>query len=127
MYRIILGTYLTFMAVMLMRCGTVTEIDELVKQTERIQVVFNSNLGDYTDIDDKKIIRMFDDYITDEPTPLYKCGYDGHMIFFTEAGAVRMDFNLQPECLHVIFQYGESVETRLISPEGAEYLRSLAP
>ena len=110
-----------------MRCGPVTEIDELVKQTERIQVVFNTNLGDYTDLTDRKSIRSFDDYITDEPTPLYKCGYDGYLIFFTENGSVRMDFNLQDDCLHVIYQYGESVETRRLSNEGADYLRSLAP
>ncbi|HAE12794.1 MAG: hypothetical protein H6548_11845 [Chitinophagales bacterium] len=127
MYKYILGAFFTFMAVMFVRCGEVTEIDELVKQTERVQIVYNTNLGAYQDITDKKEIRAFSDYILDEPTPLYKCGYDGYMIFFTEHGSVRMDFNLQDDCIHVLYPYGETLQTRLISKEGVAYLRSQAP
>jgi hypothetical protein len=127
MYRLILGTYLLFMVTMLMRCEPVTEVSELVKQTERIQVVFNTNLGDYTDITSKQQIRKFKSYITDEPTPIYECGYDGYLLFFTEAGSVRMDFNLMDDCQHVIYDYGQSIETRKLSDEGLEYLRSIAP
>lgn len=115
------------MVTMLMRCEPVTEVSELVKQTERIQVVFNTNLGDYTDITSKQQIRKFKSYITDEPTPIYECGYDGYLLFFTEAGSVRMDFNLMDDCQHVIYDYGQSIETRKLSDEGLEYLRSIAP
>jgi len=113
--------------VMFMRCEKVSEIDELVKQTDRIQVVFNSNLGAYTDITERKEIRKFDEFITDEETPIYKCGYDGYMTFFTEHGSIRMDFNLQDDCVHVLYPYAQGLETRLISPSGVEYLLSIAP
>ncbi len=127
MFRTILGVFLTFIAVMFIRCEKTSEIDELVKQTERIQVVFIINMGDFTDITDRKSIRKFDDYITDEPTPVYKCGYDGYITFFTEFGSIRMDFNLQDDCIHVLYPYGETLQTRLISEEGEDYLRSIAP
>ena len=42
------------MAVMFVRCGEVTEIDELVKQTERVQIVLQYQPWCLPDITDKK-------------------------------------------------------------------------
>lgn len=56
--RLLLGVYLTFMAIMFMRCSEVSEVDELAKQTERIQIVFTDDLLNYTDITDKKKLNV---------------------------------------------------------------------
>ncbi len=123
--RLILGIYLTFMAIMLMRCSQVSEVDELAKQTDRIQIVFNGEQVNYTDITEKREIRKIANFITDEETPFYKCGYDGHMIFFTSVGSVRMNFNLQDDCNHVVYDYAGAIKTFKISDEGIAYLKQL--
>ena len=123
--RVILGIYLTFIAVMLIRCGEVSEVDELAKQTNRIQIVFTNDLLNYTDITSNREIKRIASFITDEETPFYKCGYDGYMIFFTEHGSVRMDFNIQDDCAHVVYDYAMSIKTYRISEEGITYLKQL--
>ncbi|MBC8173769.1 MAG: hypothetical protein H7X71_07680 [Chitinophagales bacterium] len=104
-----------------------TEIYELVKQTEKIQIVFNTRLDKYTDITERRDIRKFDDYISEEDTPIYNCGYDGYIIFFGEQGSVRMDFNLSDDCQHVLYIFGDVLQTKKLTPDGLEYLRSLQP
>ncbi|MBK6729640.1 MAG: hypothetical protein IPG60_01325 [Bacteroidetes bacterium] len=123
--RLLLGVYLTFMAIMFMRCSEVSEVDELAKQTERIQIVFTDDLLNYTDITDKKEIKRIANFITDEETPFYKCGYDGYMIFFTESGSVRMNFNIQEDCAHVVYDYAMTIKTFRISEDGIAYLTHL--
>lgn len=123
--RLILGLYLTFITVMFVRCEKLTEVDELAKQSNRVQIVFSDNLLNYTDVNDKKEIRRIANFITDEETPFYKCGYDGYMIFFTDHGSVRMDFNLQDDCAHVVYDYAMTIKTFKISEEGITYLRQL--
>ena len=127
MYRLLLGAYLLFMVIMLMRCGPVSEIDELVKQTDKVQVVFYERLDAYTDVTARRDIKRFSDYILEEPSPLYRCGYDGYLVFFTGTGSVRMEFNLRDDCLHVVYPYADGVQSRILSQEGQDYLRSLAP
>lgn len=123
--RLILGIYFTFITIMFVRCEKLTEVDELAKQSNRVQIVFNDNLINYTDVEDRKEIRRIANFITDEETPFYKCGYDGYMIFFTDQGSVRMDFNLQDDCAHVVYDYAMTIKTFKISEEGITYLRQL--
>lgn len=135
-YKLLLGLTLVFFTVMFMRCEKVTEVSELVKSTEKIQVVFyNDSLPDtFYDITEKKDIKNFNDYISDEEVPLYKCGYDGQIIFFVDddegaepKNSVAMEFNLQPDCAHIAYQYAGALQTKKISSEGLEYLKSLQP
>lgn len=123
--RPILGIYITFIAIMLVRCDKVTEVDELAKQTVRIQIVFTDDLLNYTDVTSKKEIKRIANFITDEETPFYNCGYDGYMIFFTEAGSVRMNFNFQDDCAHVVYDYAMSIKTYRLSDDGIAYLKQL--
>lgn len=102
-----------------------TEIHELVKATEKVQIVFGNEFNQYTELTKKKDIRDFEDYISLEETPIYKCGYDGFIVFFTEHGSVRMDFNLSDDCTHVAYTYAGIFETRKLTPEGIEYLKSI--
>lgn len=117
-----------FFLLMLSSCTSeTTEIYELAKQSDRVQVVFNSKPEAYLDIDSKKQIRKFDDYISQETTPVYYCNYDGYILFFTENGTVRMDFNIQEDCQHIVYTYGGITETKKLTPEGLSYLRSVKP
>ena len=58
-FKLLVGIVLVFFTVMFMRCEKVTEISELIKNTQKIQVVFyNDTLPDtFVDITDKKDFR----------------------------------------------------------------------
>lgn len=100
---------------------------ELAKQTERIQVVFNERADKYQDITSRKQIRKFDSYISEEDTPVYNCGYDGYILFFTESGSVRMEFNLDDECQNIVYTFAQVTYTKKLTAEGLAYLRSVQP
>ncbi|MFN0274512.1 MAG: hypothetical protein ACKVPJ_02105 [Chitinophagales bacterium] len=103
------------------------EVYELAKQTEKVQVVFTSKPEAYEEITSKKKIRQFANYISMEDTPVFHCGYDGYLLFFTENGSVRMEFNLQEDCRHILYNYAGATQTKKITPEGLEYLLSVQP
>jgi|GEM_PF-1323793 len=133
-FKFLVGAILLFFTVMFLRCEKVTEISELIKSTKKIQVVFyNDSLPDtFVDITDKKDIKKFTSYITDEDIPLLKCGYDGQIIYFMddEVGAgpknsVAMEFNLSDDCAHVAYQYAASMQTKKLSDDGLSYLRGI--
>lgn len=134
LYKILVGMVLVFITVMFMQCEKVTEISELIKNTEKIQVVFyNDSLPDtFVDIEDKKEIKKFKSFITDDDVPVLKCGYDGRIIFFMDndltegpKNSVSMEFNFDDDCMHVAYQYAASLNTKRLSMSGAEYLKKL--
>ena len=136
LFNIILGVTLVFFTVMFMRCEKVTEITELVKNTEHIQVTFyNDTLPDtYVTIDDKGEIKKFADFISSEDVPVRKCDYDGQIVFFMDetiaAGAknsVSMEFNLNGDCRHIQYMYADALQTKKLTDEGKEYLEKLHP
>ena len=107
-FKLLVGIVLVFFTVMFMRCEKVTEISELIKNTQKIQVVFyNDTLPDtFVDITDKKDIKKFSNYISKDDTPVYKCGYDGQLIFFA-------------------YQYAGALQTKKLSDVGVDFLLSL--
>lgn len=134
LFNIILGATLVFFAVMLLRCEKVTEITELAKNTDKIQIVFYNDTVPNTiiEVTDKSEIKKFGSYISDKDTPLYKCEYDGQLIFLLnndvssgDKNTITMEFNLQPDCTHVAYMYAEGLRTKELSEEGVEYLRKV--
>jgi hypothetical protein len=103
------------------------EVYELAKQTERVQVVFSNKPEDYEELTSKRKIRQFANYVTMDETPVFHCGYDGYILFFTKEGSVRMEFNLQEGCRHVLYNYAGVTHTKALTPEGLEYLLSIQP
>ncbi len=135
LFRVILGLYFTFLLLMFLRCEKVTEISELAKNTDKIQVIFydeSGNEASFIDITDKKEIRKFSSYISEMETPLYKCRIDGRLIFFLNEESARgnynsvdMDFNLEDDCHHVAYEYSGRLQTKKMTDKGIDYLRSL--
>ncbi|MFI5172616.1 MAG: hypothetical protein ACHQFW_09505 [Chitinophagales bacterium] len=133
-FNIILGATIVFFVVMFFRCEKVTEITELVKNTEKIQITFyNDSLPDtYIEITDKSEIRKFDNYISTKETPVFKCGYDGQILFFMnedvsngKQNSIVMEFNLKAECRHVAYNYAGGLQTKEITDKGVEYLNGI--
>lgn len=133
-FNIVLGATIVFFVVMFFKCKKVTEITELVKNTEKIQITFyNDTIPDkFVEITDKDEIRKFDNYFSGIETPLYKCGYEGQILFFMQedvAGGVRnsisMEFNLSDGCSHVAYNYAEALQTKELTEEGLQYLKAI--
>lgn len=134
LFNIILGSALVFFVVMFLRCEKVTEITELSKNTESLQIVFynDSIPNKIVEISDKSEIKKFGKFITNKDTPLYKCDYDGQIIFILsddvssgDKNTITMEFNLQPDCTHVAYMYAEGLRTKELSAEGVEYLKKV--
>lgn len=134
LFKIILGAYLVFMVVLFMRCEKVTEVSELVKNTDKIQVVMyhDASSDTYFDITDKKEISEFADFISDENTPVYKCSFDGRIVFFMNddvasgtKNSVAMDFSLQDDCIYIAYEYAGGLQTKELTDEGIAYLKKL--
>ena len=134
LFNIILGSVIVFFIVMFLRCEKVTEITELTKNTESLQIVFynDSVPNKIVEITDKNEIKKFGKFISDKDTPLYKCSYDGQIIFVLnndvaigKKNTITMEFNLQPDCTHVAYMYAEGLHTKELSEEGVEYLRKV--
>jgi hypothetical protein len=134
LFKIILGAYLVFMVVLFMRCEKVTEVSELVKNTEKIQIVIyhDSSSDTYFDITEKKEISEFADFISDKNTPVYKCSYDGRIVFFMNddvasgnKNSVGMDFSLKDGCEHIAYEYAGGLQTKELTDEGIDYLKKL--
>lgn len=134
LFYIILGSFLVFMTVMFMRCEKPTELTEVVNNTEKIQIAFyNGDAPDtYVEITERGDIKKFDNFVGSEDTPVYKCGYDGQIVFFlypdVAAGTkntITMEFNLQPDCTHMAYVFAGALQTKTITSEGIDYLQSL--
>jgi hypothetical protein len=72
----------------------------------------------------KKII----DFISEKPAPSYKCAYHGSIAFLkkdTEIMENRIEFNLHPDCRHMVFIYEKKLYSRDISEAGFKYLDRL--
>ena len=107
LFNIILGSAIVFFIVMFLRCDKVTEITELSKNTESMQIVFynDSTPNKIVEITDQSEIRKFGKFISDKDTPLYKCDYDGQIIFVLnndvaigKKNTITIEFNLLPDC-----------------------------
>jgi len=134
-FYIILGAFITFMIIMFLRVGeTNKEIHEMVQHTEKIQVVFyHKDAPDtYVEITDRDEIKDFAGYISNEDTPVMKCGYDGRIVFFLYPDALQgnnnsvlVEFNLQEGCLHAAYTFSGALHTKSLSKKGIQYLQSL--
>ena len=118
-----------------MKCNDVPEISELVKHTTKIQITYynGEDADTYYEITDGKDIKKFTDYISSEDLPILNCSTEGRIIFFMdeevsagEKNSVAMEFSLSPDCRQVGYTYQEVWQTKRLTDEGYEYLRSHA-
>jgi len=73
-------------------------------------------------------INRLSEFVDAKQTELYKCGYDGNIIFFKK-GEKRMDISFQysnDSCRHFIFDANGELKATKMSREAADFLKSLA-
>jgi len=74
-------------------------------------------------IENKTDIEKYKDLFTNEDVPIYKCGYTGLIEFFkTEKSIKSMEFNLNPECRHIVFTIRERAFSKSLSEGGFHLL-----
>jgi len=113
-------------AVVLCSCGDSIQksLDKQLAGSDMIKIYFYDKNGKLTGkeniitIEDKDIVAKLTRAITDETAPEYKCGYTGSMEFFKAGKSVlNTEFNIMPECSHIIFQIKANMYSKKLSPE----------
>jgi predicted glycosyl hydrolase (DUF1957 family) len=73
-------------------------------------------------------ISRLSEFVDAKDAELFKCGYDGNMIFFSN-GTKKMDVSFQysnDSCRHFIFDMNGELKATKMSNEAADFLKSLA-
>ena len=73
-------------------------------------------------------INRLSEFVDAKKSELYKCGYDGNMIFFAN-GEKKMDISFQysnDSCRHFVFDINGELKATKMSNEAADFLKSLA-
>lgn len=73
-------------------------------------------------------INRLSEFVDAKKSELYKCGYDGNMIFYAK-GEKKMDISFKytiDSCRHFIFDMNGELKTTMMSNEAADFLKSLA-
>jgi len=73
-------------------------------------------------------INRLSEFVDAKDSELYKCGYDGNMIFYAK-GEKKMDISFQytnDSCRHFIFDMNGELKASKMSNEAADFFKSLA-
>ena len=134
-FYLILGVFLTFMVIMFLRVTeTNKEISEVVKNTEKIQVVFynGDDPDSYVELNSRNSIQDCADIISNKDTPFMKCRYDGKIIFFLHPNVapgakntISIEFSLEPGCRHAAYVYGDALQTKELTDGGISLLQEM--
>lgn len=104
----------------------VTSFKKTIKDTDKVKIYFynsdTSKIGKYesiVNIDDKDDIQKIINSISEEDRPFYKCGFTGSIeCFKNKVSLINMEFNVRPDCRHIIFNFRETMFSKNISDEG---------
>lgn len=125
--------YIAFCFVILYSCAN-TEVEifqKEVKDTDKIKIYFYDSITGKIEnpnriitIEDTKEIEKYMNIFTNEDTPQLKCGYTGLIEFFQKGKTIKsMEFNLIPECRHIVFTLRGRAFTKKISDSGLNVLK----
>lgn len=118
-------------AVVLLSCGS-SAVGKKLKGCDSLVITFNAPNSDSVintvSTTDTKAISKLARFMEGKADEMYKCGYDGNMIFF-KAGRQVMPvvFKYSEEgCRHFLFDLDNKVVSAKMSNEAANFLESLA-
>jgi hypothetical protein len=117
-----------FCLVFLYSCAD-TEVEifqKEVKDADKIKIYFYDSITGkigspvrIITIEDKAEIENYKDLFTCEDVPQNKCGYTGLLEFFKTGKPIKsMEFNLNPECRHIVFILRGRAFSKNISENG---------
>lgn len=122
--------FLCFIIVFFTACsGSVTS--KKIAGTDSLVITFNLPNSDSViktvSTTEKKAIQKFISLVDGKEVKLYKCGYDGNMVFYSKGEIVLpVIFKYTEEgCRHFLFDMDNKVMSTEMTIEGAELLKSL--
>lgn len=122
--------FLCFIIVFFTACsGSVTS--KKIAGTDSLVITFNLPNSDSViktvSTTEKKAIQKFISLVDGKEVKLYKCGYDGNMVFYSKGEIVLpVIFKYTEEgCRHFLFDMDNKVMSTVMTIEGAELLKSL--
>jgi len=130
--RYFLYTLLITMFLIYSCANTETEIfQKEIKDVNLIKIYFYDSItgkindtGKIITLERKEDIEKFKDIFTNESTPRYKCGYTGLIEYFKDNKTIKsMEFNLTPECGHIVFTLRGRAFSKKLSDNGLSLLQ----
>ena len=70
-------------------------------------------------------IHQITSFVSSKKAPMYKCGYQGKITFYTSKGIIAGEYNYSSGCAHISFLVDGEIVSRKLTPQGATYLKSL--
>jgi hypothetical protein len=106
--------------------------EEILSDVSKIKIIIymreenNINREDYfIEIIDTKEIKIISQYITNIPSPSYKCGYNGGIEFYCKNDNVLLEAEFNSDCNTIVFVYDDKSYRRRISNKGIEYITKI--
>lgn len=99
----------------------------LKSKAKSVQIKCSAN-NFQTEIAEPNDIKNIINFISDENSPFYKCGYTGTIDFMKNNASIldgTISFNLHQGCMHIVYIYNEKIFAKKITPEGIHYLNSI--
>jgi hypothetical protein len=123
-YCILLGLSIIFSS-----CNKYKEILPDIAKIKIIIYVYEDNHIDrenyFIEIADINEIKNVLKYITNIPSPMYKCGYNGKMEFICKKNNILLETEFNIDCNTIVFVYNDKLYTRRISNMGIEHIRNI--
>ena len=112
-------------------CGNKTGISKELSGSDSLVVMFNAPGSDsitgMVSTTEKKAIRKLAGFLDGKKSELYKCGYDGNLVFYKDGQEIMAAvFKFSEEgCRHFVFNMDDTLTSTSMSHEAADFLRSL--
>ena len=119
-------------SVFLFSCSNKSEVSKILSGSDSLVITFNSPDSDSVintvSSTEKKAIRKLSRFLDGKESKLYKCGFDGNMIFFKQ-GEILLPVIFKYSvagCSTFMYELDNKVVSREMSNEAMNFLKSLA-
>lgn len=108
---------------------------QFCKETDRVVVSFYAKADEggidrsylVKEFTEKTDIDKFCDVISSSNAPNYKCAYSGSIDYYKNGVSLldeKAEFNLNPDCTHIVFIFKEKMYSKKLTKKGIEFLNS---
>ena len=124
-------TFYILIVLFCLSCGNKSAINKKLSGCDSLVITFNAPNSDsivsMVNTKEKKAIGKLAGFLDGKESELYKCGYDGNMVFYKGGqGVLAVAFKFSEDsCRHFVFDIDNKLTSTTMSNEAADFLRSL--
>jgi hypothetical protein len=118
-----------YFSIVLFSCS---KYKEILPDVAKTKIIIYINEGNYINEDDYFLeitdineIKIVSKYISNIPSPMYKCGYNGKMEFYCKNNNLLFDTEFNIDCNTIVFVYDDKIYNRRISKDGINYIAEI--